>query len=141
MAHFLWRQGANDGLRQNLLHEHVHDAHHEPADAWGPHELEAHLEVLRKLGPTDGAKDALHARDALHVVFVAHGVVKPEAGSPVVKDQGNVLEPHRLDKTVEILHVIDKVIADVRLVGLPHADQIGGDAPPARGHVRNDVAP
>ena len=48
---------------------------------------------------------------------------------------------HGNDERIQIAHVIDEAISDVRLARLAETDQIGRDAARDRRHPRNDVAP
>ena len=61
-----------------------------------------------------------------------------DQGDPLAYSQG-------LEQGVEVAAVLDEAIragATIRqLVGVPHADEIGGDAPASRLHVWQDVPP
>ena len=72
---------------------------------------------------------------------MAHGVVEPEGGTPIVDDEGDVLQPHLLNEGFHIPCVVKEAVLKVRLVGLAHADEIESDRPAVRRQIRNDVPP
>src|SRR5205823_3411066 len=77
--------------------------------------------------------DRLHVRDTLQGLAVAVGPVEAEGRAPVMDDEGDPLvHIQGLEQGVEVAAVLDEAIragATVRqLVGVAHADQVGGDA-------------
>ena len=93
---------------------------------WTHSELVPVVPVLRP-------DDRLHVRDALHGLAVAVGPVEAEGRTPVMDDEGDPLAHIQgLEQGVEVAAVLDEAIragAAVRqLVGIAHADQVGGDA-------------
>jgi len=45
-----------------------------------------------------------------------------------VNHQRDVPQSERLDEGVDVAEVVEEAVIEVGLVGLPHADQVGGDA-------------
>ena len=56
-------------------------------------------------------------------------------------DERDVAQVEGLDECVEIAFVILVRVREVRLVGLPHPDQVDRDRAVAVGHEGDDVAP
>src|SRR5262249_5487741 len=77
--------------------------------------------------------DRLHERNAFYGLAVAVGPVEAEGRTPVMDDEDNSLAHiQSLEQRVEVAAVFDETIragATVRqLIGVAHADQVGGDA-------------
>jgi hypothetical protein len=91
-------------------------------------------------------QDRLHIRDTLHGLAVAVGPVEAEGRTPVMDDEGDPLvHTQGFEQGVEVAAVLDEAIragATVRqLVGVSHANQVGGDAAASWLQVRQHVAP
>jgi hypothetical protein len=69
------------------------------------------------------------------------GIVQAEARSPVVNDEGDVLELERLDEPLDVAVVIGEYVIDVRLIGLAETDVVRRDDPALIFDVGHDVAP
>ena len=96
--------------------------------------------------PALRSHDRFHVRDTLHGLAVAVGPVEPEGRAPVMDNEGDPLVHMKgLEQGVEVAAVLDEAIragATVRqLVGVAHADQVGGDAAASRLQMRQDISP
>src|SRR5262249_29257453 len=90
--------------------------------------------------------DRLHVRDTFHRLAVAVGPIEAEGRAPVMDDEGDALvHIEGLEQGVEVAAVLDEAIragaAVGQLVGVAHADQVGGDAAAWWLQVRQHVAP
>src|SRR5262249_690955 len=112
------------------------------ADAGRARLLEDLAALRWKLLPAGpGPEDRFHEGEPTHARLVAHRTVEAERRAPIVYDEGDAVEPERLEETVDVARVIDEAIADIGFVGAAHADQIGRDAAADAAHMRDYVAP
>nr|WP_235946939.1 hypothetical protein [Paenibacillus glycinis] len=81
----------------------------------------------------------LEHRDGAHVIRTAHRVLQPDRHSPVMADDNEIAQVHSFDEPADVFRVFPERVADVRLVGQTHADQIERDAAGGRVQVRNDI--
>src|SRR5262249_4939657 len=126
-------EGAQDGIRQDLLDEKVVLQNHCLASL-GTQRLQGwtHIRVVPMI-PALRPHDRFHVGDTLHGLAMAVGPIETEGRAPVMDHEGDPLAHiQRLEQGIEVASVLDKVIragATVRqLVGVAHADQVGGDA-------------
>src|SRR5881409_945715 len=133
LRHLLDGEGAQDGLRQDLVDEEVVLQDHRFAGL-GTQRLQGwtHIRVVPVV-PALRPHDRLHVRDTLQGLAVAVGPVEAEGRAPVMDDEGDPLvHIQGLEQGVEVAAVLDAAIragGTVRqLIGVAHADQVGGDA-------------
>src|SRR5262249_21126927 len=131
--HFLVGELAQDCPWQDLLNEEVVLEDHLLAGL-GTQRLQdwAHSELVPVV-PILPPHHRLHIRDALHGIAVAVGPVEAESRTPVMDDQGDALAHiQSLEQGVEVTTVLDEPIRArptvSQLVGIAHADQVGGNA-------------
>src|SRR5215813_6447067 len=87
-----WRgQGAQDGLRQDLLDEEVVLQDHR-LTGLGTQRLQdwTHIQLVPVV-PSLWPHDRLHVRDTLHGLAVAVGPVEAEGRAPIMDDEGDAL--------------------------------------------------
>src|SRR5262245_64393739 len=101
----------------------------------------ARLRPLMKLLPGRRRLDEFHERESRDRLGPTRGEVECERGSPVLRNEHDLVEIESRDEGVEIADMVDKPVFDLRLSGPAEADQIRGDAPRARCNMRGDVAP
>src|SRR5262249_18280949 len=146
LRHLLGVKRAQDGPWQDLLDEKVILQDHRLAGL-GTQRLQSwtHIQLVPVV-PALRAHYRFHVRDTLHCLAVAVGPVEAESRAPIVDAEGDPLVPIQgLEQGVEVAAVLDESIragAAVRqLLGVAHADQVGGDAAAYWLKVRQDVAP
>ena len=72
----------------------------------------------------------------LDLAFVPRGVVKPSAEPQSWITKVRFRKPQLFDKAVDVAHVIEEPVLDIGLVGLAHADEVGGQAAAERNSGR-----
>src|SRR5262245_32092717 len=146
LRYLLGGEGAQDSPRQNLLDEEIVSQDHLLA-RFGTQRLQGWTHIyLVPVVPALRSHDRLHERDALHGLAVAVGPIEAEGRAPVMNDEGDPLAHIQgIEQGVEVAAVLDEAVragATVRkLVGVAHADEVGGDAAALWLQVRHHVAP
>src|SRR5215467_1388525 len=146
LRHILVGHFAQDGPWQDFLDEEIVMQDHRLAPL-GTQRLQdrTHSELVPVV-PVLPPHDRFHIRDTLNGLAVAVSPVKAEGRTPVMNDEGDPLTHIQdLEQGIEVAAVLDEAIragATVRqLVGVAHADQVGGDAAAEWLQVWQYVAP
>src|SRR6185295_14935007 len=105
----LFRQWPAGGLRHELLDEHVLIYQQLPALAAyvASTKLPESFPERRsgEILPGERPDQCFKESDGLHVLLVAHRVMKPESGSLIVQNQSDIPQTHLLNKRFQILRV------------------------------------
>ena len=105
-------------------------------------------EALRKIAEQPAGAGIIFLGDQAEIIGdagdalgVPGGPVEAEGAAPVVADQHHPVQALRVEPGVEVAGVVGEGVAEVRLAGAAHADEVGREHPPAGGEHGRDVPP
>ena len=105
------------------------------------------MEVFWEIIPTwEGGGNGFHKGDSFYFVSVVVGPVEADAGTPVVKDEGDVfLDAKGFEKSKSVFAIFGEGVAiggSVRdLLRVTHTNHVDGDEATTAFEMRHDIAP
>jgi hypothetical protein len=140
---FLLAQRSEDRGRQHLLDEDVLLEDQPFAFARRPQRPEqvSRSIALMEIIPGLRRPDEFHESQSKHGFGAARRQIEGKSRAPVLSNEHETIQPHRIDENSQVPGVVCKAAFDVGLAGPAETDQVGRNAAGERRDVRDDVSP